>query len=363
MRQTAESLTQRLGKIYEQRGYRRFKMNKFEEYDTYVKNKDYLISDKVITFTDTNGKLLAMKPDVTISIIKNFDDDMSGVQRVYYNENVYRVSGGGHDFREIMQSGLECMGSVDTYCICEVLTLAAKSLGAVSAGYVLDISHLGLVSALISSCGAEGDDARQMLRAVGEKNLPSLEAVCARLGMSDEQKKRICALVTVYGPITDVVRQLDIFCVDEATRAAADELRDICAVLSDCGVAHRVHIDFSVVNNMKYYNGIVFCGYIDGIPSDVLSGGQYDGLMAKMGKKSRAIGFAIYMNAFERLLGEDEEYDADVLMISGDASPLTVSQEVRALNDTGRTVIVQRQDNGKFRCREKIILRKKEADR
>lgn len=362
MRQTAESLTQRLGKIYEQRGYRRFKMNKFEEYDTYVKNKDYLISDKVITFTDTNGKLLAMKPDVTISIIKNFDDDMSGVQRMYYNENVYRVSG-GHDFREIMQSGLECMGDVDTYCICEVLTLAAKSLGAVSAGYMLDISHLGLVSALIESCGVQGDDAREMLAAVGEKNLPALESLCARIGMDDAAKSRICALVTVYGPITEVVDKLDIFCTDEATKNAADELRDICAVLSDCGVAHRVHIDFSVVNNMKYYNGIVFCGYIDGIPSDVLSGGQYDGLMAKMGKKSRAIGFAIYMNMFERLLGKDEEYDADVLMISGGAAPLTVSQEVRAVNDTGRTVIVQKSDTGKFRCREKIILGKRGTDR
>lgn len=362
MRQTAESLTQRLGKIYEQRGYRRFKMNKFEEYDTYVKNKDYLISDKVITFTDINGKLLAMKPDVTISIIKNFDDDMSGVQRMYYNENVYRVSG-GHDFREIMQSGLECMGDVDTYCICEVLTLAAKSLGAVSAGYMLDISHLGLVSALIGSCGAQGDDAREILAAVGEKNLPALESLCTRIGMDDDARARICALVTVYGPITDVVDKLDIFCTDEATKNAADELRDICAVLSDCGVAHRVHIDFSVVNNMKYYNGIVFCGYIDGIPSDVLSGGQYDGLMAKMGKRSRAIGFAIYMNMFERLLGGDEEYDADVLMISGGAAPLTVSQEVRAVNDTGRTVIVQKSDTGKFRCREKIILGKRGTDR
>ncbi len=362
MRQTAESLTQRLGKIYEQRGYRRFKMNKFEEYDTYVKNKDYLVSDKVITFTDTNGKLLAMKPDVTISIIKNFDDDMSGVQRMYYNENVYRVSG-GHDFREIMQSGLECMGDVDTYCICEVLTLAAKSLGAVSAGYMLDVSHLGLVSALIDSCGARGVDAREILAAVGEKNLPALESVCTRIGMDDDAKARICALVTVYGPITEVVDKLDIFCTDEATKKAADELRDICAVLSDCGVAHRVHIDFSVVNNMKYYNGIVFCGYIDGTPSDVLSGGQYDGLMAKMGKKSRAIGFAIYMNMFERLLGSDEEYDADVLMISGGAEPLSVSQEVRAVNDTGRTVIVQKSDTGKFRCREKIILGKRGTDR
>ena len=52
-------------------GYRQFKMSKFEEYDFYSKNKDFLVADGVITFNDTNGKLLALKPDVTLSIIKN----------------------------------------------------------------------------------------------------------------------------------------------------------------------------------------------------------------------------------------------------------------------------------------------------
>ena len=57
--------------LYSRYGYRQFKMSKFEEYDLYSKNKDFLVSDGVITFNDTNGKLLALKPDVTLSIIKN----------------------------------------------------------------------------------------------------------------------------------------------------------------------------------------------------------------------------------------------------------------------------------------------------
>ena len=44
--------------LYEQMGYKRFKMSKFEEYDLYVKNKDFLISDSIITFTDRSGKLV-----------------------------------------------------------------------------------------------------------------------------------------------------------------------------------------------------------------------------------------------------------------------------------------------------------------
>ena len=95
--------------LYSKYGYTQYKMSKFEEYDLYVRNKDFLISDSIITFTDTNGKLLALKPDVTLSIIKNTDDS-AGVKKVYYNENVYRVSKGTHLYKEIMQVGIECIG-------------------------------------------------------------------------------------------------------------------------------------------------------------------------------------------------------------------------------------------------------------
>ena len=77
-----------LRELYRCHGYTRFKMSKFEEYDFYVRNKDFLVSDNIITFTDTDGRLLALKPDVTLSIIKNTDDSKNEVQKVYYNENV-----------------------------------------------------------------------------------------------------------------------------------------------------------------------------------------------------------------------------------------------------------------------------------
>ena len=50
-----ESASFALRAIYERFGYSRYKMNRFEDYDFYVRNKDFLISDQVITFTDTTG--------------------------------------------------------------------------------------------------------------------------------------------------------------------------------------------------------------------------------------------------------------------------------------------------------------------
>ena len=60
-----ESISFALRALYHSRGYLPYRMSKFEEYELYVKNKDFLLSPEVITFTDTNGKLMALKPDVT----------------------------------------------------------------------------------------------------------------------------------------------------------------------------------------------------------------------------------------------------------------------------------------------------------
>ena len=78
-----EQTMYRLRGLYERYGYRRFKMSKFEEYDLYIRNKDFLVSDRMITFTDARGVLMALKPDITLSIIKNNSGDS---EKVYYNE-------------------------------------------------------------------------------------------------------------------------------------------------------------------------------------------------------------------------------------------------------------------------------------
>ena len=74
-----------LRELYRGYGYLPYKMSKFEEYDLYVRNKDFLVSDRIITFTDMGGSLLALKPDVTLSIIKNGEDIPGCKQKVCYN--------------------------------------------------------------------------------------------------------------------------------------------------------------------------------------------------------------------------------------------------------------------------------------
>ena len=88
LRLKKEEVVLRLRELYRRYGYLPYKMSKFEEYDLYVRNKSFLVSDNILTFTDIDGKLMALKPDVTLSIVKNSRDIPGHVQRLYYDENV-----------------------------------------------------------------------------------------------------------------------------------------------------------------------------------------------------------------------------------------------------------------------------------
>lgn len=358
MNATTKSIIWEITNLYKKYGYNQFKMNKFEEYDTYVNNKDFLKSDKMITFTDTNGKLLAMKPDVTISIIKN-SEAKNYVEKVYYNENVYRVSEGSYSFKEIMQSGLECIGNIDMYNICETVLLAAKTLECVCESFVLDVSHLGIVSAMLKAANLENSDERAALDAISSKNLPCLKEICERTGLSKVWSEKIYALVNLCGPIDEIAQKMDVFCIDEKTTQAVEELKEICDVLRDNGIENKVRIDFSVVNDMSYYNGIVFKGYVEGVPAGVLSGGEYDRLVKKMGKDAKGLGFALYLDMLERLFVQTKEYDADVLITYEKGTPCSViSKIMRSYIDDGKTVTVQSNPNANLKCREKVFVSK-----
>lgn len=286
--------------LYSGYGYSQYKMSKFEEYELYVRNKDFLVSDNVITFTDTDGRLLALKPDVTLSIIKNNKDNPDGLIKTQYNENVYRISGSTHSFGELMQVGLECIGAVGDKEICEVLYLAARSLDSISENNVLAISELDIAEGLMEHFSVSAAGKKKILACLGQKNASGIFEIMQSEAKSEEDSALISSLAGIYGSPASVLPSLERYRVNEKTSAAIDTLSRITDSLSAMGVS-KISIDFSLVGNMKYYNGIAIKGFIEGIPQSIISGGQYDNLMKKMGRKSKAVGFAVYLDEISRL--------------------------------------------------------------
>ena len=328
-----------LRSLYARYGYHPYKMSKFEEYDLYVRNKDFLISDSVITFTDTTGQLMALKPDVTLSIIKNTRDEGASVRKLYYNENVYRVSKSSGSFRELMQVGLECIGGIGAAEVSEVLWLAASSLSAIRPEFVLDVSHLGLVGAVLAKVPADAE--KPLLVAIGEKNPYGIADAAREYGIDPETERDLKALATLAGTPDEVLPKLDSIADRCGAEEALSELKTVLSVFDGSPLAAGIRVDASVLDDMKYYNGIVFKGFLRGVPESVLSGGQYDRLMRRMHRDSRAIGFAVYLDSLERMEADGGAplYDADVLLLHDpDVSPAALRDAKERFIREGLTV-------------------------
>ena len=325
-----------LRSLYSKYGYKQYKMRKFEEYDLYVRNKDFLISDSVITFTDTNGKLMALKPDVTLSIVKNTKDSDGSVQKVYYDENVYRVSKGTHSYKEIKQAGLECIGDVDTYCVCEVLSLAVKSLMTISESCVVDVSDLAILFALYDYIGLSYEARKRMTSLISDKNTHEMKRLCEDMSVSAESTALLEELISYNGTPDEILPKLKAMTERIGAQAEFSEFESVVSSLDE-ELQSKLRIDFSVVSDINYYNGIVFKGFIDKIPDSVLSGGRYDSLMQSMSRKSKAIGFAVYIDMLERFNIKEREFDyAAVLLYSENDSISTVKNAAqRLINEYG----------------------------
>ena len=121
--------------------------------------------------------------------------------------------------------------------------------------------------------------------------------------------------------------------------AAADSLQALYDTLCAAGMGEGLRLDLSLINDIDYYNGVIFQGYVQGVPHAVLAGGRYDNLMRRFEKPQGALGFAVYLGSLDRLLAEKPAYDADVLLLyEKNAPPAQVMCAVQTLAQNGESV-------------------------
>ncbi len=352
---SSETAMLRLRALYESRGYLHFKMSRFEEYDIYAKNKDFLSGENIITFTDNNGRLMALKPDVTMSIIRNSKDIGGITERYHYSENVYRAFAGQRQLTGILQSGLECIGDIDLYCTCEVIGLAAQGLGLFEREYVLDISHMGIVSGLIDELNLPEADKKELLGCIAAKNTHGIKEL---LGGKGEKLTRLLEISTNPAEAVSELKKMYGDSPSDSLKQGLNELSKILDVLQGEEFYKAIRLDFSVVQDISYYNGVVFQGFIMGIPEKILTGGRYDLLMRRMGKQSGAIGFGININLLERIFDNADEFDADVAILYNDESDVkALRSAVQKLIESGSRVAVVRKLSEKAKYRSVKIFK------
>mgnify|MGYP002590669789 FL=1 len=285
--------------LYEAAGCRKYHMGRFEEYGLYQENRSFLSSEQVITFTDLDGRLLALKPDVTLSIAKTAQPAPGETLRYYYHENVYRPSAESHTFKEISQMGLEVLGKVGEAEVQQAVCLAAQSLGQLGAEWVLEVSHMGYLFGLFDALEVPAAARAALLEKLREKNAHELRAAAKAAGLDDAAADTLCSVLSLSGGYSETLAKAEALCKNDAMNAAVAELKALAGPLA--WMEGTIRLDMTLAGEMEYYNGLVFQGYLKALPRPLLKGGRYDLLMQKFTPGAGAIGFAIYLDELDRL--------------------------------------------------------------
>ena len=306
-------------KMYDSYGYKKISLPSFEEYDLYNENKDF-IDRNVLTVMSPNGKLLALRPDITLSVAKKVSKDQSlKYSKIYYQENTYNLTK-YVGYEEDEQLGIELIGKESTFLDFEIINLAVKSLDIINKKSMIVLSHVGFISSVFENFDLEYEIKEQILDCINRKNSHDIQKILKRNEhISENVKKLICKIPELSGNLENIEKELLKYEINGNTKKILSELKQLNSLLMKFYKKSKIIFDFSVVKNLNYYNGIILQGYIEGFPNVILTGGRYDKLFEKFGVDTGAVGFAILTDGLKGYYKDTDKKDFEVLIAYDDS--------------------------------------------
>ena len=301
-------------KMYDSYGYKKISLPSFEEYDLYNENKDF-IDRNVLTVMSPNGKLLALRPDITLSVAKKVSKDQSlKYSKIYYQENTYNLTK-YVGYEEDEQLGIELIGKESTFLDFEIINLAVKSLDIINKKSMIVLSHAGFISSIFENFDLEYETKEQILDCINRKNSHDIQKILKKNEhISENVKKLIYKIPELSGNLENIEKELLKYEINVNTKKILSELKQLNSLLMKFYKKSKIIFDFSVVKNLNYYNGIILQGYIEGFPNVILTGGRYDKLFEKFGVDTGAVGFAILTDGLKGYYKDTDKKDFEVLI-------------------------------------------------
>ncbi|TXJ43362.1 ATP phosphoribosyltransferase regulatory subunit [Brachyspira aalborgi] len=330
------SIVSNLINIYERFGFKKIKLSKFEDYNLYNNNKDFLQTEHILTFMNLNGNLKSLRPDVTLSIVKKvLKDNEKETQKIYYIEDIYKIV--SNEYEEIPQVGVEIIGKLNNYSNLEIISMAIESLKSINKNYILEISNIDFISAIFDEINLEENLKIEILNNIYLKNKHDLEKLLNK-NVDNKYKKYILSFIELSGNYKDILKKLKSLIINKKMQKSYEELKSLSFVFELYNNFDKILLDFSIESQLGYYNGIIFKGYIKESNDIILSGGRYDKLLNKFNSNKNAIGFAIYMDKLYEKNKSSDYIDILILYKSGDENILL--NEVRKFMNKNKKVRV-----------------------
>jgi ATP phosphoribosyltransferase regulatory subunit len=290
------SVQNRLTEIFISRGFNEVVTPAIEFYDLFNDKAIAMPQEMMYKLIDNKGRILVMRPDNTMPVVRVASTKLKGFQpplRLFYNQNVFRINpslSGRRD--EIPQCGIELLGMSGVKADLEVVATAIDALKSVTGNYRFEIGHVGLFKTIIDDLPCGGEQKEQIRKYIESKNFTALEDMLCDSAKENAASRALIELPRLFGGAEVFEKALKI-APNEAAVETIRYLRSIYDVLCRMGYQSNIMVDLGLVQQIEYYTGVIFRGYLQGSGDYVLSGGRYDGLSKSFGVDLPATGFAV----------------------------------------------------------------------
>ncbi|TGE33657.1 ATP phosphoribosyltransferase regulatory subunit [Desulfosporosinus sp. Sb-LF] len=288
--------------------------------------------DSLYKFFDREGRILALRPELTIPIARLVSTRMRGGDfpiRLCYGADVYRNTSVRH--REFRQVGVELVGSDQELADAEVIALAVEAIAGLGLkNYQFNLGHMGIFSGLMLEAGVDEGIRAELEDALARKDMVGVESWVRQSGLNERVQELLLRLPHFHGG-EEILDEVLEWSERPAIREAVERLRRIYGHLKEFGVQENVSLDLGILRGFSYYTGAVFEGYVHGMGFPVVEGGRYDALYADFGVPQPATGFAIHLGNLLELFPLPAVKGADVLVYgSNDEQIIRRCQALRA---------------------------------
>jgi ATP phosphoribosyltransferase regulatory subunit len=257
---------------------------------------------RAFRFTDTDGRLLALRPDVTSAAARaaaTLFAERERPLRLCYAAPVFRQQPQSHAEwrRESTQIGCELIGANTCVADLEVLAIASEFLRRMDLGgnYAITLNDVGIFNGVAERFKLDPTAREEMRQLIDVRNAADLERFLTP-HTSVMEAQAFAQLMQLSGKreSLDLARSV---ISNEQSRAALDRLESLWSVIESLDLTSCFEIDLGDVARLDYYTGLTFKIYVEGAGYRVGSGGRYDGLTASFGKAEPAVGFVVDLDA------------------------------------------------------------------
>ncbi|KAB0667445.1 ATP phosphoribosyltransferase regulatory subunit [Oryzomonas japonica] len=332
--------------VFELWGFRRIIPPKLEYEDVLTIGMGEELKGKTYRFDDRQtGRLLAFPPDITPQIARIVATRLSGwplPHRISYSGRVLRQteSQTGRS-RELFQSGVELIGLDSPEADAEMVTMAIEAMQQLGFdNFKIDLGQVEFCRGIMAASGLDGQPLRELQEAIARKDVSAVSKVLAASTVTEASRREIAALPRLFGG-REVVAEAEKVVVNQRSRSALANLRQVLDILDIHGVSDHLTIDLGEIRGLGYHTGITFEGFVSGLGEPVCSGGRYDNLTARYGFAAPATGFTFnvlsLLQALERRPDVEASTTRDFLLFNSRDDRREVLEVARLLRSRGYT--------------------------